>query len=158
MTISLDLGCGTTPRNPFEATKLIGLDLMPVADIQCDVVWEPIPLEDNYVDYVTAFDFLEHVPRIVYDNRKPRFAFVELMSEIWRVLKPGGLFFSHTPCYPFNAAFQDPTHVNYVTPETFAEYFDNNKTWARRYGFKGQFAIQQMTYFAPHLQVKMVKV
>ena len=158
MTISLDLGCGTNPRNPFNAEKLIGLDMMPVADLQCDVVWEAIPLEDNAVDYVTAFDFLEHIPRIVYHEKKARFAFVELMNEIWRVLKPGGTFFSHTPCYPFGAAFQDPTHVNYVTPETFAEYFDCNKIWARRYGFKGQFNIAQMSYASPHLQVWMQKV
>ena len=158
MTTSLDLGCGSTPRNPFNASKLIGLDQFPVADLQADLVWEPIPLDDNSVDYVTAYDFLEHLPRVLYFREGNKYPFIDVMSEVWRVLKPEGTFFSSTPAYPYAAAFQDPTHVNFVTPETFAEYFDDHKTWARKYGFKGQFSIDKMLYEGPHLQVWMRKV
>ena len=58
------------------------------------------------------------------------------MSEIYRVLKPGGIFFSCTPVYPHPEAFSDPTHVNIMTRETF-DYF----TSPGDYGFTGDFTI-----------------
>lgn len=52
-----------------------------------------------------------------------RLAFVELMKEIYRVLKPGGLFFRQTPAFPAKEALQDPTHVNIITEDTMAFFF-----------------------------------
>jgi hypothetical protein len=60
------------------------------------------------------------------------------MNEIFRVLKPEGIFFHATPCYPFNAAFQDPTHVNVMTEDTIYLYFCE-PAWARMYGYTGSF-------------------
>ncbi len=160
MTTSLDLGCGDEPRNHFKADIAYGVDLKmrwPEV-VQADLVIEDIPFPSRTFEYVTAFDFLEHIPRIVYLGKTRRLPFVCLMSEIWRVLKPKGLFFSSTPAYPHPAAFQDPTHVNIITPDTFGEYFDDTKTWARRYGFVGQFHIESMAYHGPHLQVMLKKV
>jgi SAM-dependent methyltransferase len=65
------------------------------------------------------------------------------MSEIFRVLKPGGRFLSVTPAYPAGAAFRDPTHVNIITVETFPMYFDLEKCWAKIYGFQGGFEIEK---------------
>ena len=138
MTISLDLGCGETIRNPYQALKVIGLDIQ-----DADLAIEPIPYKDNLFDFVTAYDFLEHIPRLLYVPQR-RYPFVELMSEIWRVMKVGGKFLSSTPAFPHAPAFQDPTHVNIITPLTFAEYFDDEKTWAKMYGFKGKFHINNM--------------
>ena len=158
MTIALDLGCGSRYRNHYNADTLIGLDQFPVADIQADLVWERIPLVDNHVDYVTAFDFIEHIPRVVYVDKQAKYPFIDLMNEIWRVLVPGGLFYSSTPAYPHPAAFQDPTHVNIITPDTWAEYFDDKKRWASVYGFVGAFQIESIGYHGPHLQCEMRKV
>jgi SAM-dependent methyltransferase len=162
MSIALDLGCGARPRNTFNADTVYGIDINRVQAIpgfqvlQTDLVLERIPFQDDFVDYVTAFDFLEHVPRLLYvpHRRQP---FIELMSEIWRVLKPGGVFFSSTPVYPNGAAFKDPTHVNVITPETFSEYFDDTKGWARDYGFKGAFHIERLVDHGPHLQATLRK-
>jgi len=151
MKISLDLGCGKTLRNPYEAKQIIGID---VEDV--DLAVEPIPYPDDYFDFVTAYDFLEHIPRLIY-NPQRRYPFVELMSEIYRVMKVGGKFLSSTPAYPHNAAFQDPTHVNIVTVETFALYFDDEHNWGKTYGFKGKFHINKMEWHGAHLVVELEK-
>jgi len=152
MTISLDLGCGETIRNPYLAMQCIGLDIE-----DADLAIEPIPYPDDHFDFVTAYDFLEHIPRLLYVPHR-RYPFVELMSEIYRVMKVGGKFLSSTPAFPHAPAFQDPTHVNIITPLTFAEYFDDEKTWAKMYGFKGKFHINEMRYHGPHLIAELEKV
>ena len=152
MTISLDLGCGETIRNPYQANQVVGLDIQ-----DADLAIEPIPYRDNLFDFVTAYDFLEHIPRLLYVPER-RYPFVELMSEIWRVMRVGGKFLSSTPAFPHAPAFQDPTHVNIITPLTFAEYFDDEKTWAKMYGFKGKFRILNMRYHGPHLIAELEKV
>ena len=42
-------------------------------------------------------------------------------------MKPGGIFLSQTPIYPFVEAFQDPTHTNIMTSDTFTLYFSDKK-------------------------------
>ena len=124
---ALDIGCGPSPKNPFHATNIFGIDVRENLDkgIKCaDLAIDPIPFEDSSFDFITAYDFLEHVPRIIYLPSR-RLPFVELMNEIWRTLKPNGIFLSHTPIYPYSSVFQDPTHVNFLTHETFPRYFDN---------------------------------
>ena len=152
MSISLDLGCGETIRNPYGAAQVVGLDIE-----DADLAIQPIPYANEYFDYVTAYDFLEHIPRLLYVPQR-RYPFVELMSEIFRVMKVGGKFLSSTPAFPHSAAFQDPTHVNIITPDTFYEYFDDQKTWAKQYGFKGAFHINEMRYHGPHLIAELQKV
>lgn len=142
-TNTLDLGCGTKPRNPFNATHVHGIDIrdIPSANIKAgDLVVDPIPFPSDFFDYVTAYDFIEHVPRVIYCPQR-RFPFVELMNEIYRVLKPGGLFRHQTPAFPKSPAWRDPTHVNVITEETFPLYFDDRRRWASIYGFTGSFAI-----------------
>ncbi len=143
MTKTLDLGCGARPRNPFNADELFGVDVRDDLEAnvkRADLTIEPIPYEDASFEYLTAYDFIEHIPRIVYAPER-RNAFIEFMNEVYRVLKPGGLFMSQTPAYPHPAAFRDPTHVNFITDETFLYYFDDIHRWASIYGFQGAFRI-----------------
>jgi SAM-dependent methyltransferase len=143
----LDLGCGANPRNPFNAEFLFGIDIMKRVDdaglknftyVSANVVLEPIPFPDNTFDSISAYDFLEHVPRILYVNGKTIFPFVDIMSEIHRTLKPGGVLYALTPVYPKSSVFVDPTHVNFVTKNSY-KYFSHPHNWATMYGFKGSF-------------------
>jgi SAM-dependent methyltransferase len=98
-TKTLDLGCGLKPRNPFNADELFGIDIRPNENQNikvADLAIEAIPFPDDHFDYVSAYDFIEHIPRVIY-NPNRRFSFIELMNEIYRVLKMGGTFASFTP-------------------------------------------------------------
>lgn len=150
---SLDIGCGNKPWNPFHAERTFGVDIRANEEENiryADLAIEPIPFADRQFDYVTAGDFIEHVPRVIYAPAR-RFPFVELMNEIWRVLKPEGIFMARTPVYPFSPAFRDPTHVNIISHETFPLYFDNEHRLAAMYGFIGCFKILGQAIRPPHL-------
>lgn len=142
-TRTLDIGCGPDPKNPFRASEVHGLDIR--EDLGRNIRYADLtiggsPYPDGHFEYVTAFEFLEHVPRVIYLPER-RFPFVELMNEVWRITKPDGLFLSSTPIYPFSPAFRDPTHVNLMTHETMSIYFDNRHRGAAMYGFRGAFDI-----------------
>jgi SAM-dependent methyltransferase len=150
---TLDIGCGTDPRNPFKAKECFGLDIRANESKNikyADLFTDKIPYDDNSFDYLTAFDFIEHVPRVLYCPAL-RFCFVELMNEVYRVLKPGGIFLSHTPIFPFPASQQDPTHVNLITEDTFPKYFDDSSRFASMYGFTGSFKVEDQLLSPPYL-------
>jgi SAM-dependent methyltransferase len=160
MTKSLDLGCGLKPKNLYNANEAFGIDVRDDAAarvLKADLIVDSIPFPDSYFEYVTAHDFLEHIPRLVYVPHR-RNAFIEVMNEIWRVLKEGGTFLSQTPAYPHAATFRDPTHVNFITEETFPLYFDTVNRWAAIYGFKGAFRIEMQEWRGIHLLTVMKKV
>lgn len=153
---SLDLGSGCSPRNLFFAREIFGIDIREDTNInvkKADLVFESIPFPNNYFDFCTAFDFIEHIPRYVIHNDKSKFPFIELMNEIYRVLKPGGIFFHSTPSYPSKQSFQDPTHLNIITEDTFSHYFclnnereiifpiRNSEIVGSIYGFNGKFQL-----------------
>ena len=160
MTKTLDLGCGANPRNPFNADEVVGIDIredLQVGIKRVDLAIEAIPFANESFDYISAYDFLGYIPRLLYTPTR-RNAFVELLNEIYRVLKNGGLFLSFTPAYPHLEAFQDPAHINIITELTFSVYFDDVNRSAACYGFKGAFKIRQQEWRGPHLLVVMEKV
>lgn len=92
----LDVGCGFMPyrdivvSNP-NVEKYIGMDLEGSAIYSAaepDLKWngETIPLPDESVDCVMATEFLEH-----YSDPE------KILTEITRVMKPGGKFFATVP-------------------------------------------------------------
>ncbi|MFA5184111.1 MAG: class I SAM-dependent methyltransferase [Patescibacteria group bacterium] len=94
----LDLGCrdGTMAKVFAAGNDLTGVDIDPKACELCrhnlgiKVIWhdlnEPLPFADASYDIVVLSDVLEHV-----------FLTEPLLTEIYRVLKPGGLFLGSTP-------------------------------------------------------------
>lgn len=151
MGIHLDLGCGSVPRNPYHQEQVVGVDIREESSLsisiqsvnyhQCNFVIEPLPFPDNHFDSLSAYDVIEHIPRQLHvTDRGLIYPFINLMNEIHRVLKPGGLFLATIPAYPSSEAFQDPTHVNIITKNT-AQYFSGFNAPAAMYGFHGNFTI-----------------
>lgn len=138
------MGCGAYPRNPYGQSELYGIDIGEYVTNEnirrANLAIDKIPFEDNFFDSVSAFDVLEHIPRqaIDFSRKETRFPFIELMQEVWRVSKPGGKLYALTPSYPAPEAFQDPTHVNFITEMTHT-YFCGADPHAARYGFTGRF-------------------
>ena len=98
--IKLNLGSGYRPSEGF-----VNIDVNPDCepDIVCDITYG-LPYKDNEVDAIKAVDFLEHIPigKTIF-----------VIEEIWRVLKPGGIFEHVTPSTDGRGAFQDPTHLSF---------------------------------------------
>ena len=149
----LDLGCGARPRNPYGRSRLSGIDIRPLPEAEgfeyrvANLVVQPIPHADDSFGSVSAFDFIEHVPRLLAtaDGTGTIFPFVRLMQEVWRVLAPGGLFYALTPAWPYADAFVNPTHVNIITDQTH-EYFCGAEPLARMYGFEGRFEARRTAW------------
>jgi len=103
----LDLGCGR-----HKQLGAIGLDQYPFEGV--DVVHDlnkPLPFGDEEFDIVFANQLLEHIDKIV-----------ELVYEIHRILKPGGIFLAHVPYFRSVWAHIDPTHVRSFTINSM-DYF-----------------------------------
>jgi len=158
-TYSLDLGCGPTPKNFFNADIVYGIDVRDELEkniYKADLITEKIPFEDDFFDFVTAHDFIEHIPRLLYKPERS-YPFLEVMNEIFRVLKKGGKFRSLTPAFPSGAAFFDPTHLNFITELTFSEGFGANNSHTKAAGFKGEFKVESQTRQGAHLVSILIK-
>ena len=151
----LDMGCGRRPRNPFGAVELIGLDLFEdnsapeitgfkYIRVKSDA---KIPLENNSVDSISGFDFIEHLSRGVSLETN---LFIQFMNEAHRVLRDSGVLLLVTPAFPSPAAFQDPTHINFITELTIT-YFTGSEPGASSlgYGFIGRFEIINHEWVGP---------
>jgi SAM-dependent methyltransferase len=149
----LDLGCGDQPFNPYQYPTVSGVDLYRSEKLPNNIEFkivnlstDKIPFNDNSFDSISAFDLLEHIPRVLQNKQgQTYFPFIELMNEVFRVLKPDGRFYALTPAYPRGEAFQDPTHVNIITNKTHT-YFCGNKPYARAYGYIGNLEILRVEW------------
>lgn len=102
----LDIGCG---RKKFVSKnfedEIIGLDSYKVPEV--DVVHDlgkPLPFKENEFDMVNASHVLEHVDDVGV-----------VVKEIWRVLKPNGIFRIACPHFSSYLAYGDPTHKRFFT-------------------------------------------
>ena len=109
--IRLDIGCGEAKN-----AGCVGMDRRKVkgVDIVHDIEKLPWPLEDDSVIQIYASHIIEHI--------KP-WLFIDIMDEMWRVMKEGGQVAISAPYGASRGFQQDPTHCNMVNESTF-NYFD----------------------------------
>lgn len=122
MKRELLIGCGNDRTKKIyldednkEWNNLTTLDLDPNcgADIFWDLNDTPWPLEDDTYDEVHAYDVLEHLGR-----QGDFISFFENFSELYRILKPGGLLVCSTPSLTSRWLWGDPGHTRFVGPES----------------------------------------
>lgn len=126
--MKLNIGPGISGQGDVK----IDLFQFPGIDHVLDLAVENIPYPDNHFDEVEASQVLEHIPtqlRWYLNGWHLRFPRVELMREIYRVLKPGGVLLASTPYHDKerNAMrwAQDPTHVDVPWILESFDYFCN---------------------------------
>lgn len=76
----LDLGCGFSTKNPYKSEYLYGInvEIIDKNKIQSEfivkeiksknLIFETIPYTKDFFDSISAYDFLEHIPRIISLN------------------------------------------------------------------------------------------
>ena len=116
--ILLDLGCGDKHlQNSVKNNNIeyIGLD---ITDLNFE--FDKIPSEDNKIDIIVILAVIEHISNP--DN---------LLNEVYRVLKPGGIVYITTPNwhYDYRTFYNDPTHVKAYNPITLERILE-------MYGFR----------------------
>jgi ubiquinone/menaquinone biosynthesis C-methylase UbiE len=127
----LDLGCGEMPYRPYlldknkKITKYIGMDvdtkkynMIYHRTVKPDLLWDgkKIDLSDNSIDTVIATELFEHIENLN-----------EVLSEVFRVLKNGGIIF-------FSVPFIWPLHEVPYDQYRYTPYSLNNvleKAWFR---------------------------
>ena len=103
--MKLNLGCGNDIKAGF-----VNLDINPGHGV--DVVHNldkfPYPFKDDTFDEIRAYSILEHVADLM-----------KTMSELHRILKPGGRLDIIVPHYNGPLAWGNPTHIRTFTYESF---------------------------------------
>jgi len=109
--ILLDIGCGINKKEDF-----IGIDKIKTSctDIVVDIEKEKLPFKDNSVDYIYCDNVLEHLSDIEF-----------IMKEIYRVLKPLGVFEVIVPFFR-NPFTYRPVHKLYFCCNSFDYWIKGN--------------------------------
>ncbi len=101
---ALDIGCGGR-----KLPGSVGMDMLALTGV--DVVHNlntlPWPFPESSFDLVFANHALEHVEDVI-----------ATLSEVHRVLKPGGRFVMQVPYFRSVDAYADPTHRHFFTSKT----------------------------------------
>jgi predicted SAM-dependent methyltransferase len=124
--VIVDIGCGAKKLN-----GAFGLDRRkePSVDIICDFE-HAVPLKTNSIDVVNMSHIMEHIRDLI-----------PFMEEVYRVCRPGAEVRVIVPYYTSRGAFRDPTHVRFITEDTF-QYFES----PTNYGVKTNFRIEKITF------------
>lgn len=117
--VSLDLGCGSTKRGD------IGIDISQGEGVDHVLAlgFDDLPFPDNTFDRVFMIHAIEHVPFMVWTVAGVRtYPMVQLLSEVYRVMKPGASFEILTLEFPDPRCFEDPTHCSIWTRNTINHF------------------------------------
>jgi len=122
--VKLSLACGNRVPEGFE-----GVDVSPKVDPDhvVDLLSFPWPWEDESVDEIECFHFIEHIP-LGTNEAEPFFQFFD---EMFRIMAPAtfdpnspnipltGFATIEAPYYTSMRATMDPTHRRFISEGTF---------------------------------------
>lgn len=171
MKMQLDLGSANVMRAE-EGFDCYGVDLVNHHNSErirvADLALQAIPYESNLFDLVTAHDFIEHIPPVIYVPRidflgdqssanhsalKARYCVIALFNELYRVLKHNGELFISVPLFPSQMAVQDPTHVSFWTLENFNYFSGDYYGFHDHYGHTSRFKKVTAGIANSHVQI-----
>ena len=126
MGLTLDIGCGAH-KHP----GTIGIDRRPLpgVDVVCDFE-RGLPFREGSVTAAYSIHSIEHMRDLI-----------TFMEELYRVCAPGAKVYVKTPYFASRKAFIDPTHVRFMTEESFGYFTSPNY-----YGLKTHFEVRSITY------------
>jgi SAM-dependent methyltransferase len=131
--LMLNLGCCDAPLPGYINVDVIAAPGVQAADLRLNWPWP-----DNSVEYIRAWDIIEHLPDKIFT-----------MNELWRVLRPGGRVEISVPTTDGSGAWQDPTHVSFWNRRSFLYYEAGNpyrERFATFYGISAKFrTVQERT-------------
>jgi SAM-dependent methyltransferase len=106
--IILDAGCGNK-----KIKCAIGVDriISPCVDLCCDLDSFPYPFKDSQFDLIVCRDVIEHLQNTV-----------KVITEFYRIIKPGGTLVLLYPHYTYSIAYANPGHVRYFSALTFDRF------------------------------------
>jgi SAM-dependent methyltransferase len=116
---ALSLGSGRSgrllmePRSSMSVTTL-DADERLEPDMVCDLGLQAIPCPADTFDYVEAVHVLEHIGR--QGETRAWFFFWE---ELYRVMRPGGIFQVESPLYSSVWCWADPSHTRAISEQSF---------------------------------------
>lgn len=119
-TMKFNMGCGLNKKPGY-----VNVDAAAAAEP--DEVWDleqtPWPWPDNCAEEVLFIHSLEHM------GGDPK-VFLAIMTELYRILQPGGQAIIHVPHPRHDHFIGDPTHVRAIMPSTL-RLFDRelNEMW-----------------------------
>jgi ubiquinone/menaquinone biosynthesis C-methylase UbiE len=118
--IVLDIGCGA-----HKQPGTIGIDrrAVPGVDLVCDFE-RGLPFRESSITGAYSIHSIEHMRDLI-----------RFMEELYRVCAPGAKICVKTPYYASRKAFIDPTHVRFMTEESF-EYFKSPNYYGLRTNFR----------------------
>jgi SAM-dependent methyltransferase len=116
-----------------------------VADVIHDLNAVPYPFSDNEFDIIIAEHVLEHLGNLI-----------QIVEELHRILKPGGLLYVEVPHFSNSGFFTDPTHTHAFSTKSFDYFIPGTHLYEYSYSqiafkkrkvvlnFKGGNAVRQM--------------
>ncbi len=130
--MKLNVGCGRTVIPGW-----VNLDLHagPGVDVAFDLercAAESLPLPDDSVEEFLLSHVLEH-------TRAP----LPMMQELHRIAEPNARMMVRCPYGASNDADEDPTHVRRIFEGSFG-YFSQPYYWRADYGYRGDWAVEEM--------------
>jgi SAM-dependent methyltransferase len=131
--MKLNVGAG---RNPLPGWHNLDRYRGPGIDTDfdledCRIV--PLPFPDSVVSEFLLSHVIEHVHNVL-----------PLMEELWRIANPGAKMTIRCPYGASDDAWEDPTHVRRMFPNSFL-YFGQGMYWRADYGYGGDWAVKRVT-------------